>query len=128
MSQILTKPITKIVLSLLSATATVAFLLPQITLAQSLETDPSQDYQRQNGADPFSGGSTGQTFSPFDLIHRANLGSDRDPDEVSAEQQQNLDSAAAEFKALQRQRLQIQQNPALPNNSTNTSPIPQPAN
>ena len=121
MSQILTKPITKIVVSLLSATATVAFLLPQITLAQSLETDPSQDYQRQNGADPFSGSSTGQSFSPFDLIHRANLGSDRDPDEVSAEQRQNLDAEAAEFKVLQRQRLQLPQNPALTNNSPNTN-------
>lgn len=98
------KSLTKIAFSLLAGTTFSILLLPQATLAQNLNTDPSQDFQRDG--DPINGG-TGQSFSVFDLIHRSNLGSNRPPEEVTQEQKENLDDAAAQFRATQRQRLQV---------------------
>lgn len=119
MPQVSVKPVTKFFVSLVSAAAAVAFVLPQTSLAQSLDSDPSQNFPTQDSTSPFSGSNGSSGFNPLDLIHRANLGSDRDMDEVTAEQQQNLDDAAAQFRAEQRKRMQLQQNLAVPNNPAN---------
>ncbi len=116
MHHILGKRLTQMVLGLLAGTALVPFVLPQIILAQSLDRDPSQDFQRQDNNDAVYGSGTGQNFSVFDMIHRANLGNNRSIEDFSVEQRENLDSAAAEFRAKQRERLQIQQNQADPGN------------
>lgn len=116
MHHILGKRLTQLVLGLLAGTALVPFVLPQIILAQSLDRDPSQDFQRQDNNDAVYGSGTGQNFSVFDMIHRANLGNNRSIEDFSVEQRENLDSAAAEFRAKQRERLQIQQNQADPGN------------
>ncbi|MCL1466371.1 hypothetical protein [Argonema galeatum] len=120
MHHILGKRLTQLVLGLLAGTALVPFVLPQIILAQSLDRDPSQDFQRQDNNDAVYGSGTGQGFSVFDMIHRANLGNNRSIEDFSVEQRENLDSAAAEFKAQQRERLQIQQNQAAPGNPAST--------
>jgi len=116
MHHILGKRLTQMVLGLLAGTALVPFVLPQIILAQYLDRDPSQDFQRQDNNDAVYGSGTGQNFSVFDMIHRANLGNNRSIEDFSVEQRENLDSAAAEFRAKQRERLQIQQNQADPGN------------
>lgn len=120
MHHILGKRLTQLVLGLLAGTALVPFVLPQIILAQSLDRDPSQDFQRQDNNDAVYGSGTGQNFSVFDMIHRANLGNNRSIEDFSVEQGENLDSAAAEFRAKQRERLQIQQNQADPGNPATT--------
>lgn len=120
MHHILGKRLTQMVLGLLAGTALVPFVLPQIILAQSLDRDPSQDFQRQDNNDAVYGSGTGQNFSVFDMIHRANLGNNRSIEDFSVEQRENLDSAAAEFRAKQRERLQIQENQADPGNPATT--------
>ncbi|MBD2181454.1 hypothetical protein H6S82_07890 [Planktothrix sp. FACHB-1355] len=117
MSQVSVKKFTPIVLGLLAGTTVVPFAFPQTTLAQTLDRDPSQDFQRQEDNSSFYGGGTGQGFSVFDLIHRANLGQNRSPEEFSTEQRQSLDDAAEQFRAKQREQLQIPQNQAVPGNS-----------
>ena len=117
------KSLTKIAFGLLAGTTFSILLLPEATLAQNLNTDPSQDFQKDG--DPLTGG-TGQSFSVFDLIHRSNLGSNRPPEEVTQEQKENLDDEAAQFRATQRQRLQVPNqwidrlNPNSPSENTNT--------
>lgn len=44
----------------------------------------------------------------MDLIHNAMLGPSRSMQDYSAEQQENLNDAAAQFRAQQRQRLNSQ--------------------
>jgi len=96
--------LTKLAFGLLAGTTLSVLLLPEATLAQTLQNDPGQDFQKQGDA---INGGTGQSFSVFDLIHRSNLGGNRSMEDVNNEQKENLDSAAAEFRAKQRQRLQI---------------------
>lgn len=96
--------LTKIALGLLAGTTFSILLLPEATLAQSLMTDPSQDFQKDG--DPITGG-TGQSFSVFDLIHRSNLGLNRSMEDVNNEQKENLDDAATQFRVRQRQRLGV---------------------
>ena len=98
-------------------------VLPEATLAQSLLTDPSQDFQKQGDA---INGGTGQTFDPLNLIHNSNLRPSQSLEEFNQEQKQNLEEAATQFRAIQRQRLQIPDrlidrlNPNTPTQNTNT--------
>jgi hypothetical protein len=114
------KSLTKIAFGLLAGTTFSILLLPEATLAQTLMNDPSQDYQRDG--DPITGG-TGQSFSVFDLIHRSNLGLNRSMQDITNEQQENLDEATTQFRMRQRQRLQVPDqfidrlNPNNPNSS-----------
>ncbi|MFB2879104.1 hypothetical protein [Floridanema aerugineum] len=114
--------LTKIAFGLLAGTTFSILVLPETTLAQNLNTDPSQEFQKDG--DPLTGG-TGQSFSVFDLIHRSNLGLNRSMEDVTNEQKENLDDAAAQFRARQRQRLQVPDqlidrvNPNTPTENTN---------
>ncbi|WP_138501481.1 hypothetical protein [Nostoc sp. PA-18-2419] len=96
-----------------------SLLLAQPSSAQiASPTDPfpSTSTTDQN-TDPFSR-SNSDNFNMFDLIHRANFGTlNWNPDQ----QNQQLDSAAAAFKARQQKLIQGQQQttPGLP---TVTSP------
>ncbi|MFB2833585.1 hypothetical protein [Floridanema evergladense] len=96
--------LTKIAFGLLAGTSFSISLLPEATLAQTLNTDPSQDFQRQGDA---INGGTGQTFDPLNLIHNNNLRPSQSIEEFNQEQKQNVDEAATQFRAIQRQRLQI---------------------
>lgn len=55
----------------------------------------------------------GDGLNPFDLIHRSNFTRSRSIEEYRIEQQQDLDSAASEFRQQQQQLLQDQS----PNNT-----------
>lgn len=116
--------LTKIAFGLLAATTFSILVLPETTLAQNLNTDPSQDFQKDG--DPLTGSGTGQSFNPFDLIHNSNLRPNRPPEEVIQEQNENLDEATTQFRARQRERLQIPDrlidrlNPNTPTQNTTT--------
>ncbi|XWK88005.1 MAG: hypothetical protein U7127_28115 [Phormidium sp.] len=117
------KLLTKIAFGLLAGTTFSILVLPETTLAQNLNTDPSQEFQKDG--DPLTGG-TGQSFSVFDLIHRSNLGLNRSMEDVTTEQKENLDEAATQFRLRQRERLQIPDrlidrlNPNTPTENTTT--------
>lgn len=104
------------------AIAITSVIGPQPTLAQSAQSvQPLQDFTtQQNEQDALSGTSGSGDFSVLDLIHRAQMGSIRDMDEFSAEQNQNITDAAAKFRLEQQQRLGIQQE--IPVNQVPNSP------
>jgi hypothetical protein len=97
------------VMAVLSAAGAAVVFLPQPTWAQNSSgansAAPLQDLQTQDNTDPFS--SRGG-MGVLDLIHRSQLGVSRDLNEFSLEQRQNLNDAAAEFRAKQRQLLEQQ--------------------
>ncbi|MBD1919563.1 hypothetical protein H6F77_00295 [Microcoleus sp. FACHB-831] len=97
---------THLALSLLAGMGIAFSCVPQTVLAQTGDAQPLQDFQQnQQNKDPFSSSSEGESMGVFDLIHRAQLGNLRSYDEFSAEQGKNIDSAAAKFRSLQRERL-----------------------
>ncbi|PPS45644.1 hypothetical protein [Chroococcidiopsis sp. TS-821] len=99
-------------------------LLPKQSLAQVTNSaDPQEIFRRDRNNDPFSSQNTNDSFGMFDLIHRAQMGTMRDPYEYANEQNQNINSAAEAFRARQRQLIQqSRQQQATPANST-PSPI-----
>ncbi len=125
MPQVSVKKLSLITLGLLAGTTLAAFSFPQATKAQSLDYDPSQEIQRGDNIGPLNGTGTGQNgFNVFELMHRANFGQIRSPEEFSAEQKENLDEAAVEFRNEQNRRLQIQQNQLAPTNSGDAGNTP----
>jgi hypothetical protein len=83
----------------------LATLAAAPTLAQAVNNaDALKDFKTEN-TDPFSNRGGDGSNGVFDLIHRVMQGT---PDTAAfqAQQQQNLDDAAAAFKEMQRQRLQ----------------------
>lgn len=114
------------------AIAITPVVVPQPAAAQTAgSVQPLQDFTNpQNERDSFGGdigGSGG--LNVFNMIHNAQLGGWRDPNDVASEQRNSLDKATAEFRRRQLQQLgnpQIQQSgnqqPTSPANSPTTSP------
>jgi len=102
----------RIALGLLVGVALIPCLLPQATLAQTAgAVQPLEDFQtKDGGSDLFSDRSGNGASGLFDLMHRAAFGGMRSADDFGAEQQQNLNDAAAQFRAQQLQRLKQPQN------------------
>ena len=108
--------IPKILFATFTGISCASFLLAQPSLANpeqpfsSLESDRNSNSLFGNGSD----------FNMYDLIHRANFGTlNWNPQE----QNQQINDAAAAFKARQRQLLQKQQPQTInsPNSSLNTN-------
>ena len=108
----------RLALGLLVGVALAPGLLPQATLAQTAGTvQPLEDFQNKDGGtDLFSDRSGNGASSLFNLMHRAAFSGMRSADDYGAEQQQNLNDAAAQFRALQLKRLK--QQPTTPASST----------
>lgn len=102
----------RLALGLLVGVALLPCLLPQATLAQTAgAVQPLEDFQtKDGGSDLFSDRSGNGASGLFDLMHRAAFGGMRSADDFGAEQQQNLNDAAAQFRAQQLQRLKQPQN------------------
>lgn len=101
--------LTRLVLGTVAGIGVVSLLLPQPSWAQASDVNPLQDFESQeNSSDPFSGSNEAGSFGVFDLIHRANLGNTRSLNDYSAEQNENLDAAAAQFRTIQLQRIRGQ--------------------
>jgi hypothetical protein len=117
------KTLTRLVIGTVVGIGVVSLLLPQPSWAQANRVNPLQDFDPQeNSSDPFSGGKEPDSFGIFDLIHRAQLGTNRSSQDFSVEQNESLDAAAAEFRARQRQRIQGQQQTIPANPVTTTQP------
>jgi hypothetical protein len=109
-------PITKLFVATVAGVSFASLLMAQPSSAQiSSPTDafPTNNSTDQN-TDPFSR-TNSDNFNMFDLIHRANFGS---LNWNSDQQNEQLDSAAAAFKARQQRRIQGQQQQANPSSPT----------
>lgn len=114
--------LTSLVLSTVAGVS-VSLLLPQSIWAQTTDVNPLEGLTSEQSSDPFSRTNDGNSFGVFDLIHRANLGSGPNLEEYNSQQNESLNTAAAEFRRKQRERLQVQQQ------TTPTNPVtPQVAN
>ena len=100
----------------------VSLLLPQPRWAQTTSVNPLEDLNSEQSSDPFSRTNEDNSFGIFDLIHRANLGSGRSIDDYTSEQDQSLNTAAAEFRKKQQERLRVQQQ-ATPTNPVTTPQV-----
>lgn len=104
--------LTKLVYVAVTAIGVASLLMPQPGWADAAsEANPLKDFNTDQGGDPFSRTDQGDSFGIFDLIHRAQLGN---LDSDSEGMQQNLDSAAAEYRARQRKLIQSQPTPVAP--------------
>ncbi|MEH1925653.1 hypothetical protein [Nostoc sp.] len=119
------KPFLQITRLFVATAAGISFaslLMAQPSSAQiSSPTDafPSNSTTDQN-TDPFSR-SNSDNFNMFDLIHRANFGT---LNWNSDQQNEELNSAAAAFKARQQKLIQGQQRQANPSSPTLPSTTP----
>jgi hypothetical protein len=66
---------------------------------------PQQIFQDQQNRDPFSGRGSDQAGGVMDLVHRAMQAGSLSNEDFYNQQTENLDSAAADFRAAQQQRL-----------------------
>ncbi|MDF2387312.1 hypothetical protein JMG10_38035 [Nostoc ellipsosporum NOK] len=118
-------PVTKLLVATVAGISVSSLLIAKPSLAQVNPTDafPSGSTTDQN-TDPFSRANS-DNFNMFDLIHRAKFGN---LNWNYDEQNQQLDSAAAVFKAKQQQLLQgqQQQGQVIPGSPTITSPVTTP--
>jgi hypothetical protein len=101
--------LTRFALATLAGVGFASLLAPQPSLADFGQVNDPQnlDPLNSNNQDPFASGVEQNPFSLFQLIHNANFGG-LNPDFVS-EQNQQLNDAAAAFKARQEKLLQGQQ-------------------
>lgn len=104
--KILTKPTKWLAFVTVAGITTISWLLPQASQAQTGDVNPLQDFQTEENSDPFSSSNQGDAFGIFDLIHRAQLGNVQSIEEYSTQQNQNLDAAAAQFREMQKKRIQ----------------------
>lgn len=72
--------------------------------AQEATTTPQQIFEDQN-RDPFSNRGGDQAGGVMDLVHRAMQAGSLSNEDFYNQQKENLDSAAADFRAAQQRRL-----------------------
>jgi hypothetical protein len=92
-------------LSILAGASLASFSIATTVFAQTTTPQPLADFQEQDNKDPFSSRGSGQGSSMFNLIHRAIQGPSKSAEDFNSEQQENLDSAAEEFRARQMELL-----------------------
>jgi hypothetical protein len=100
-------PITRLFLATLAGISFTSLLVAQPSLAQLNSVDANTSIDPQGNSNPLSNSNSGN-FDFTDLIHRANFGNIYWNDEA---QNQQLDSAAAGFRAKQQQLFQGKQQP-----------------
>ncbi|MGI2908177.1 hypothetical protein [Tolypothrix sp. VBCCA 56010] len=107
-------PLTKLVILTVAGIGVTSLIMPKPSLAQTGSINDPQNVDPLNSTDPLSRSNTEQNpFSLFQLIHNANFGG-VNPD-FAREQNQQLDTAALEFKKRQQLLLQGKQQPINPN-------------
>lgn len=118
----------KISVTILGLLVAGTCLTARMGVAVAQEGADPLDANNERTSDPFSGGSSGQYSSFFDMMHRVQLGNIRSVSEFSQDQQQNIGNAAQDFRTRQREMLQqsTQPNPAAPV-SPNPTAVPAPA-
>lgn len=73
------------------------------------QSNPNDQGYQSNEKDSFSGENTG--LNPLDLMHRFQQLGGRSATEFEEESRGQIDNSASDFKRLQQQRLQQQQQP-----------------
>ncbi len=115
-------------LSLLAAIGLAAGFASAASAQDVDVAQPQQIFNDQDSRNPFSNRGSDQAGGVMDLVHRAmQAGSSLSPEDFYNQQQENLDSAAADFRAAQQQRLGGKVKPA-PSTPTAVSPTPPPTN
>jgi hypothetical protein len=111
-------PIQKILIATLAGLSFASLLTAQPSLADT--NQPFSSLESDTTSNPLSGNSS--DFNLFNLIHQANFGT---LNWDSNQQNQQLDDAAAAFKARQQKLIQgqQQQNSNSPTSEQNTSPL-----
>lgn len=111
-------PVQKILLATLAGLSFASLLTAQPSLADT--NQPFSSLESDTNSNPLSGNSS--DFNLFNLIHQANFGT---LNWNSEQQNEQLDDAAAAFKARQQKLIQgqQQQNPNSPTSVQNTSPL-----
>ncbi len=105
--------LTRLILSTLAGIGLFSSLLAQRSWAQlrsdeNVNTQPLQDYlsPQQQNSNPFSSQSRGDSLGTLDLVRRATQGSKLSVEDYSNQQNENLDSAASQFRARQLEQIQ----------------------
>ncbi|MBD2070965.1 hypothetical protein H6F93_26190 [Leptolyngbya sp. FACHB-671] len=93
--------------AVLMAVGIVATASLQPTVAQTVDQLDNSLSGDGDSSDPFSGRGN-QSGSLLDLIHRVTLGNDRTPSEYNSTQQENLGTAATDFRTRQLELLRQQ--------------------
>lgn len=88
-----------------SALAQVAPVTQPQSIAPQSIAPPQQIFQDQQNRDPFSSRGGDQAGGVMDLVHRAMQAGSISNEDFVTEQQENLDSATAAFRAAQQKRL-----------------------
>lgn len=106
----------KLSIATVSLLAMGTCLTAQMNGAVAQESPDPLDASNERTSDPFSGGDSNQYSPFFNMIHRMQLGNIRSVSEFDQDQQQNIGSAAEDFRTRQREMLQqpTQPNPAAP--------------
>ncbi len=122
-------PLTRLVLGTVAGIGLLSLLTAQPSWAepynQSNKVDPLydlNDLNSQRNSNPFSNRGQGDSLSMVDFIRRASQGNGRSVGDYSAEQSENLDTAAAQFRARQQQQLQGQKQGTQENSITVITP------
>ncbi|MBW4494871.1 MAG: hypothetical protein KME26_17670 [Oscillatoria princeps RMCB-10] len=114
-----------LILAALAAIGVAPLALPQASFAQACsDAQTLQGCPSPNERDSFSGLESGQ-LNMYDIIHRSQMGTLTNINEFTAEQRQNLNSAADDFRTQQLKRMQQAQPQAAPSEPPATPPAPQ---
>lgn len=100
-----TRKLTQTTLGLVVALGLVAGLSQAVSAQQAEVVKPQEIFQDQQDSNPFSGRSGNQGSSVLDLVHRAIQAGSLSSEDFQSQQQENLDSATADFRAAQQKRL-----------------------
>jgi hypothetical protein len=93
--------------SVLAAVAIAVGVMPHAS-AQTTTPQPLDNPQSADRSDIFSNRGGNQSTNMLDIIHRALQGQSRSPEDYDSEQRDNLNDAAAQFRARQKLLLQNQ--------------------
>lgn len=99
------RQLTPLTLGFLTVSGLIAGFSSTASAQQAGTAQPQQIFQDQQNRDPFSGRGNDQAGGVMDLVHRAMQAGSLSSEDFYGEQKENLDSAAATFRAAQKQRL-----------------------
>lgn len=106
-------------------TAGVCLVTGTKALAQDAPQGPDPlDENKEQYSDPFSGRDQNQYTPFFNMMHRMQLGTIRSVSEFDQDQQQNIGTAASDFRTRQQERLQQQGQASPAITPTQTTPAP----
>ncbi|PSB27844.1 hypothetical protein [Stenomitos frigidus] len=95
----------RVTLGFVAAIGLIASFSHSASAQQANVAQPQQIFQDQQNRDPFSSRGNDQAGGVMDLVHRAMQAGSLSNEDFYNQQTENLDSATADFRAAQQQRL-----------------------